>query len=193
MKATCSSETSVDFERTIRRYIPQDRTLHNLKFYVKILFRGIKCVKFIVKHSVLFTACVNLRVTSVRRQKHAATNSSKNNNHYGGSNQTTIRPPRPFSFATPSGSSSVKCLAMWWAALTYNGAHLHSIFPPNSDHTTCRSWSLPFRYNIPAGRVLLLPKQYSNHKLGGSMLRTRRSCVDNSSTSFRGTRAQASF
>jgi hypothetical protein len=28
-EATCSSETSVDFQRTIRRYIPEDRTLHH--------------------------------------------------------------------------------------------------------------------------------------------------------------------
>jgi hypothetical protein len=27
--STCSSETSVDFQRVTRRYIPQDRTLHN--------------------------------------------------------------------------------------------------------------------------------------------------------------------
>jgi hypothetical protein len=25
---TCSSDTSVDFQRTARRYIPEDRTLH---------------------------------------------------------------------------------------------------------------------------------------------------------------------
>jgi hypothetical protein len=29
MKAICSSETSVDFQRTTRRYIPEDRTLNN--------------------------------------------------------------------------------------------------------------------------------------------------------------------
>jgi hypothetical protein len=28
MEATCSSETSVDFQRTTRRYIPEDRTLY---------------------------------------------------------------------------------------------------------------------------------------------------------------------
>jgi hypothetical protein len=38
MEATCSSQTSVDFQRTTRRYIPEDRTLHNhrcenLKYY----------------------------------------------------------------------------------------------------------------------------------------------------------------
>jgi hypothetical protein len=37
MEATCSTETSVDFQRTTRRYIPEDRTLRyhrceNLKF-----------------------------------------------------------------------------------------------------------------------------------------------------------------
>jgi hypothetical protein len=30
MEGTCSSETSVDFHRTTRRYIPEDRTLHSL-------------------------------------------------------------------------------------------------------------------------------------------------------------------
>jgi hypothetical protein len=39
MEAMCSSETSVDFQRAIRRYIPKDRTLHNhrcenLKSYI---------------------------------------------------------------------------------------------------------------------------------------------------------------
>jgi hypothetical protein len=38
MEVICSSETSVDFQRTTRRYIPEDSTLHNyrcenLKFY----------------------------------------------------------------------------------------------------------------------------------------------------------------
>jgi hypothetical protein len=37
---TCSSETSVDFQRTTWRYSPENRTLHNhrcenLKFYMK--------------------------------------------------------------------------------------------------------------------------------------------------------------
>jgi hypothetical protein len=29
MEAICSSETSVDFQRTTRRYIPENSTLHN--------------------------------------------------------------------------------------------------------------------------------------------------------------------
>jgi hypothetical protein len=37
MEATCSSKTSADFQRTTRRYFPEDRTLHNrfekLKWY----------------------------------------------------------------------------------------------------------------------------------------------------------------
>jgi hypothetical protein len=32
MKATYSTETSVNFQRTIWRYISQDRTLHNHRF-----------------------------------------------------------------------------------------------------------------------------------------------------------------
>jgi hypothetical protein len=29
LKATCSSKTSLDFQRTTRRYTPEDRNLHN--------------------------------------------------------------------------------------------------------------------------------------------------------------------
>jgi hypothetical protein len=41
MEATCSSETLVDFQRTSRRYIPEDSTLHdhrceNLKSYIMV-------------------------------------------------------------------------------------------------------------------------------------------------------------
>jgi hypothetical protein len=32
MEGTFSSETSVDFQRTTRRYITEDRTLHNHRF-----------------------------------------------------------------------------------------------------------------------------------------------------------------
>jgi hypothetical protein len=44
-EATCSSETAIDFQRTTRRYIPEDKTLHNhrcenLKSYM-YLFRMI--------------------------------------------------------------------------------------------------------------------------------------------------------
>jgi hypothetical protein len=35
MQSTCSSEKSVDFQRTKRRYIPEDRTLHNHRCKVK--------------------------------------------------------------------------------------------------------------------------------------------------------------
>jgi hypothetical protein len=31
METTSSSETSVYYQRTTRRYIPEDRTLHNLR------------------------------------------------------------------------------------------------------------------------------------------------------------------
>jgi hypothetical protein len=31
MEATCSSETSFDFQWTKRRYIPEDRIIHNLR------------------------------------------------------------------------------------------------------------------------------------------------------------------
>jgi hypothetical protein len=38
MEATCSSETSIDFRRTTRRYIPEDGTLQNLTVFVLIKF-----------------------------------------------------------------------------------------------------------------------------------------------------------
>jgi hypothetical protein len=31
IEATCSDETSVDFQRTARRYIPENRTVHNCR------------------------------------------------------------------------------------------------------------------------------------------------------------------
>jgi hypothetical protein len=39
MEAICSSETSVDFQQTIRRYSPEDGTLH---FCHKLVFRYIQ-------------------------------------------------------------------------------------------------------------------------------------------------------
>jgi hypothetical protein len=32
VESTCSSEVSVDFQRTTRRYIPEDRTLYNYRY-----------------------------------------------------------------------------------------------------------------------------------------------------------------
>jgi hypothetical protein len=32
MEAMCSTESSVDFQQTTRRYIPEDSTLHNHRF-----------------------------------------------------------------------------------------------------------------------------------------------------------------
>jgi hypothetical protein len=39
MEATCSSETSVDFQWTTRRYIPDDRTLLSIIRCRKVLLR----------------------------------------------------------------------------------------------------------------------------------------------------------
>jgi hypothetical protein len=36
MKATCSSETSVDFQQTSQRYIPEDRQLYNFMYIIFI-------------------------------------------------------------------------------------------------------------------------------------------------------------
>jgi hypothetical protein len=43
---TCCSETSIYFRRTIRCYIPEDRTLHNH------CFENLKCYKIIVTYIV---------------------------------------------------------------------------------------------------------------------------------------------
>jgi hypothetical protein len=55
----CSSETSVNFQRTIRRYVPEDRTLHNhrcenLKFHTVNSFGdcsdwGFSCVSSVTQ------------------------------------------------------------------------------------------------------------------------------------------------
>jgi hypothetical protein len=41
MEATCSSETSVDFQRTTRRYIPEERILHNSRCENLKSYRGV--------------------------------------------------------------------------------------------------------------------------------------------------------
>jgi hypothetical protein len=51
MEETCSFETSVDFQPTERRYIPEERTLHNhrcenLKSYVSIRLIILKKVRW---------------------------------------------------------------------------------------------------------------------------------------------------
>jgi hypothetical protein len=59
-EATCSSETSVDFQRTARRYIPEDGTFHthrceNLKSYTfKFVFNTThQNMIFVVKYGIL--------------------------------------------------------------------------------------------------------------------------------------------
>jgi hypothetical protein len=52
MEAICSSETSVETQRTTRRHIPEDDTLHNhgcenLKFYNRI-FLCFSCELFLI-------------------------------------------------------------------------------------------------------------------------------------------------
>jgi hypothetical protein len=46
MEATCSSETSVDFQRITRRYIPEERALR-LKYLLYIRFRRILQAPFL--------------------------------------------------------------------------------------------------------------------------------------------------
>jgi hypothetical protein len=54
MEATCSSETSADFQRTTRRYISEDRTVHNhgcenLKSYTfQFPYRSVRVYDFVV-------------------------------------------------------------------------------------------------------------------------------------------------
>jgi uncharacterized membrane protein len=57
MEAICSSEKSIDFQRTTRRYIPEDRTLHNhrcenLKSYVLLtLYIVYFALMMVIKYS----------------------------------------------------------------------------------------------------------------------------------------------
>jgi hypothetical protein len=57
MEATYSSETSVDFQRTTRRYIPEDSTVRNSKLALRFLPRArcffVMTVLFMVGHQVM--------------------------------------------------------------------------------------------------------------------------------------------
>jgi hypothetical protein len=62
MEAICSSQMSVDFQRTIRRYIPEYSTLHKI-----IYFRNFLCIQsfpqpkdIIVTSSLLAFICLTL-------------------------------------------------------------------------------------------------------------------------------------
>jgi hypothetical protein len=54
MEEICSSETSVDFQRTTRRYIPEDSTLDNLivELYWVNLRSEVKTLTFIETDTV---------------------------------------------------------------------------------------------------------------------------------------------
>jgi hypothetical protein len=65
MEATCSYETSVDTQRTTRRYIPEDGALHNhrceiLKFYI-IFLNGIQMFSpyYAQNSGIQFDHCMN--------------------------------------------------------------------------------------------------------------------------------------
>jgi hypothetical protein len=73
MEATCSSETSVDFQRTTWHYsyIPEDRNLHNhrcedLKSYILISGLGPYVEVVIVGYQCGFQRNVNSNVPSVQ-------------------------------------------------------------------------------------------------------------------------------
>jgi hypothetical protein len=53
MGAICSSDTSVDFQRTTRRYIPEDRHLHNHRCQNLKSYIGGVCLNFLIKRSQL--------------------------------------------------------------------------------------------------------------------------------------------
>jgi hypothetical protein len=72
MEAICSCEISVDFQRTTRRYIPEDSTLHNhrcedLKSYNSMLFRNILKRPFWIYFAVIFM-CISWK--QVKTVKH---------------------------------------------------------------------------------------------------------------------------
>jgi hypothetical protein len=54
MEATCSSEASVDFQRTTRLYIPEDLTLHNHRCENLKSYTGLQII-FIVEDGVYKT------------------------------------------------------------------------------------------------------------------------------------------
>jgi hypothetical protein len=57
MDATCSSETSFDFPRTTRRYIQEDRVLHNqcLIFSKEMLNFLTKVMNMFTRSPILYT------------------------------------------------------------------------------------------------------------------------------------------
>jgi hypothetical protein len=55
MEATCSSETSVDFQRTTRHYIPEDKTL--LKHCYRLSLERHK-KSFVLQNCILVNCCV---------------------------------------------------------------------------------------------------------------------------------------
>jgi hypothetical protein len=66
MEARCSSETSVDFQRTTRRYVAQDIILHNhrcenLKSYIKLYWFGIESSRDIYFSVIGITVSYNVR------------------------------------------------------------------------------------------------------------------------------------
>jgi hypothetical protein len=54
MDAICSSETSVDFQRTTRRYIPEDGTLHNHRCENLKSYREFFCMEVALLNTGLY-------------------------------------------------------------------------------------------------------------------------------------------
>jgi hypothetical protein len=52
MEVTCSSETSVAFQRTTRHYIPEDRTLHNHRYENHKSYNNIQVRKHQTEHEI---------------------------------------------------------------------------------------------------------------------------------------------
>jgi hypothetical protein len=84
IEATCYSETSVDFQRTTRRYIPEERTLRNhscenLKSYTWILFSGMWCHAVWKKLTDVFgeAYCLHLQHRKIRQTRNQQESNTK--------------------------------------------------------------------------------------------------------------------
>jgi hypothetical protein len=71
MEATCSSDTSVDFQRTTLRHIPEERTLHNnrCKNLKSNIYSYYSVKDLCVSLSLNTETACNIKVTFRRREK----------------------------------------------------------------------------------------------------------------------------
>jgi hypothetical protein len=64
MEATRSSETSIDFQRTTRRYIPEYRALQRLDNFLMALECYVSSNELIINILIYFLVCINICISS---------------------------------------------------------------------------------------------------------------------------------